>query len=124
MFRPVLAAALVAVFVSVAGCAGKPSPAGGSAAAPAPATQTTPDGGARVEIPAPKGTPTDPTIRTASSASCRADCERSFRVCGEGDTSPSSSDRLQSLTQPRLFSRTDDCRHSLEQCITRCNKLP
>lgn len=122
MFRPVLAAAVVAVLVSLSGCAGHSPSATGKAAAPA--AQSTPDGGTRVDIPAPAGTPTDPTIRGASSATCRADCERSYRICGESDTGSPGTDRLQSLTQPRLFSRADDCRHSLEQCVTRCNKLP
>jgi hypothetical protein len=124
MFRPVLAALLALVVVSVAGCAGSPAPAAKSPAAASAATQSAPDGKTAVEIPAPAGTPTDPTIRSGSAATCRADCDRSYRTCGEGSGNSGSMNRLDSLTNPRLFSRGDNCRYSLERCLTRCNKVP
>jgi len=124
MIRFLSTTALILAMLTVAACADAPKSAG-PATAPAASSASTAapaaDGG-KVQIPAPKGVnESDPTIRSHSAATCRADCSRQDRMCGDsagrGSASGSS---LESLTSPSLFSATDNCRDQLRRCLDRC----
>jgi len=121
MIRPVLTAVVALGVLSLVACAGERSPAPKTPSAPV--TQSVPTDGARVAIPAGREERSDPTIGSGSAATCRADCERRYRVCGEGNSVMADSGRLQPLTQTPLFSRADDCRYELQQCLNRCQKM-
>lgn len=127
MFRPIVVAAAAAMMVSMAGCADapKPPPANHAPAASGPAAGApAANAPSKVAIPAGKGEG-DLTIHGNNSAVCQSDCDRRFRRCGDMSTASSSmgSDRIQSLTTPRLFSQADDCRHQLDQCLSQCSKV-
>lgn len=112
MIRFLSTTALILATLTLAACADAPKSA---APAPAPAA-------GKVQIPAPKGVnEDDPTIRSNAAATCRADCARQDRVCGDslgrGSASGSS---LESLTSPSPFSQADNCRDQLRRCLDRC----
>lgn len=121
MIRFLTTTALILATLTIAACADAPKSAG-PATAPAASTAAPAAEGGKVQIPAPKGVnEADPIIRSRSAATCRADCSRQDRMCGDsagrGSASGSS---LESLTSPSIFSATDNCRDQLRRCLDRC----
>lgn len=122
MIRFLTTTALILATLTIAACADAPKSAGPATAPAAVSTAAPAADGGKVQIPAPKGVnESDPTIRSHSAATCRADCSRQDRMCGDsagrGSASGSS---LESLTSPSPFSATDNCRDQLRRCLDRC----
>ena len=114
MFRRITLVSLLLLAVSA--CADAPArPAADGAVAQPRTVQTVPQS-------TPRPGDDSPLLNDHSGGgaqSCRAQCERTFNICGDSVAARSQSGD-DSPDRPSLFSPSNDCRDEMQRCVRRC----